>query len=80
MSFIYIFQNEVPASSKTHCLLQRTQMVDVVTEILATLSENYAKHKDGFTVWVACSVFKLLYVAYIDTTVFIKGYRAIQYV
>jgi len=49
-------------------------------EILATLSENYAKHKNGFTVWVACSVFKLMYIAYIDTTVFIKGYRAIQYV
>jgi hypothetical protein len=55
-------------------------MVDVVKEILATLSGNYAKHKNGFTVWVACSVFKLMCVAYIDTTVFIKGDRAIQYV
>jgi hypothetical protein len=49
-------------------------------EILATLSEKYAKHKNGFTVRVACSVFKLMYIAYIDTTVYIKGYRAIQYV
>jgi len=49
-------------------------------EIWATLSENYAKHKNGFTVWVACSVLKLMYIAYIDTTVFIKGYRAIEYV
>jgi hypothetical protein len=49
-------------------------------EILATLSENYAKHKNGFILWVACSVFKLMYITYIDTTVFKKGYRAIQYV
>lgn len=48
-------------------------------EILATFSENYAKHKNEFTEWVACSVFKLMYIAYTDTTVFIKGYRAIQY-
>jgi hypothetical protein len=49
-------------------------------EILVTLSENYAKHKNGFNVRVACSVFKLRYIEYLDTTVFIKGYRAIQYV
>jgi len=49
-------------------------------EILATLSENYAKHKNGFTVWVACSVFKLMYIEHLDTTVFIKGYKAIHYV
>jgi hypothetical protein len=43
-------------------------------EILATFSENYAKNKNGFTVWVACNVFKLMYIVYIDTIVVIKGY------